>query len=57
MNPIAVITVVSAVWHFIPEERREKYVNRLLDIAEDLGADALSTLRKKKDVEVEEEHF
>ena len=59
MNPIAIITVVSAAWHFIPEERREKYVNRMLDLVEDLGSDAISALRrnKSKDEETEEDHF
>ena len=59
MNPIAALTIVTTAWHFIPEERREKYVNRMLDLAEDLGSDAISALRrnKSKDESTEEDHF
>ena len=54
MNPLAVLTALTAVWHFIPENRREKYVGRILDVVEDLGVEAVSVLRKKKDQEQEQ---
>lgn len=60
MNPIAVLTIVTSAWHFIPEERRKKYVEKAFDIAEDLAAGVGNTLRRRKQVEVvdtEEEHF
>jgi len=60
MNPIAVLTIVTSAWHFIPEERRNRYVEKAFDMAEDLAADVINTLRRRKQeevVETEEEHF
>ena len=57
MNPLAIATVLTSVWHFIPEERREKYINRLLDVVEDLGVEAVEMLRKKRDPEQMEMDF
>ena len=45
MNPITFISALTSIWLSIPEERREKYVNEILDLVEDLAADARDALR------------
>ena len=54
MNPLTFLSAATALWMMIPEERREQYVNDLLDLVEDLAADARDSLRRKKDDETEE---
>ncbi len=57
MNPVAVAAVITSMWALIPEDRREKYINTLLDTIENLSADAVEALRNrgKEETEVEEE--
>lgn len=57
MNPVAVAAVITSMWALIPEDRREKYINTLLDTIENLSADAVEALRNrgKEEIEVEEE--
>ena len=55
MNPVAVAAVITSMWALIPEERREKYVNKLLDSIEDLSVDMVDALRRKEEEEVFEE--
>ena len=54
MNPMTFVAAMTTIWMLIPEERREQYVNDLLDLVEDLAADARDSLRKRKDDETEE---
>jgi hypothetical protein len=54
MNPVAVAAVITSMWAMIPEERREKYINMLLDTIEDLSEDMVAALRKSKEESVEE---
>jgi len=49
MNPIAVATALTTMWALIPEDRREKYVNKLLDTIEELTSDAIAALRADAD--------
>ena len=49
MNPLTFVSAVTAIWMMIPEERREQYVNDLLDLVEDLAADARDAMRNKHD--------
>ena len=55
MNPIAVATALTTMWALIPEDRREKYVNKLLDTIEELSADAIAALRSDNAEETVEE--
>jgi hypothetical protein len=55
MNPVAVAAVLTSLWAVIPEERREKYVNMLLDAMEDLSSDAMEALRRRGKEESAEE--
>jgi hypothetical protein len=55
MNPIAVATALTTMWALIPEDRREKYVNKLLDTIEELSADAIAALRSDNTEETVEE--
>ena len=55
MNPVAVAAVLTSLWAVIPEERREKYVNMLLDAMEDLSSDAMEALRRRGKEENAEE--
>ena len=54
MNPMTFVAAMTTIWMLIPEERREQYVNDLLDLVEDLAADVRDSLRKRKDDETEE---
>lgn len=55
MNPVAIAAVITSMWALIPEERREKYINNLLDTIEDLSIDAVNALRSKHEEEIAEE--
>ena len=57
MNPVAVAAVITSMWALIPEERREKYINMLLDTIEDLSADAVEALRNRGKDETDEEEI
>ena len=55
MNPVAIANLITSMWALIPEERREKYINTLLDTIEELSADAIDALRTDKTEETVEE--
>ncbi len=51
MNPAMFLSAMTVIWYQIPEERREQYINDLLDLVEDLAAEARDAMRNKKETE------
>ena len=55
MNPVTFVSAMTALWMMIPEERRDQYAHDLLDLIEDLAADARDALKSKIEEENENE--